>query len=84
MCDAVVFGEYLIGDNIKLPVKFSEIVSAVLFKGHAVDEGGSATYEIRAHNVVLEKVDDETVMTTVHIAKEDFLVIKLIKRGAYV
>ena len=72
------------GDEIRVPAKIAEIVSAHLFKGHAVDEGGSATYTIGPVSVDATKVDESTIKLDADTAAEDLLILDFVPAGAYV
>jgi len=72
------------GDEIDIPSGFpaiSEILGATLFKGHAVDEDGTASYTIGPTSVTATKVDANTIKLDANTAAEDLLVLRYIAVG---
>ena len=73
------------GDSIDLPTgspPIAKVVSAVIFRGHAVDEGGTATYTIGPVSATPTKVDENTIKLDVDTVAEDILIVKYIPKGA--
>jgi len=73
------------GSNISLPAgspPIAKVVSAVIFKGHAVDEGGTATYTIGPVSATPTKVDESTITLDADVAAEDLVVLRYIPKGA--
>jgi len=78
-------GAVTAGDNITLPSgspPISKVISAIIFKGHAVDEGGTATYTIGPVSATPTKVDENTITLDTDVAAEDIVVLKYIPKGA--
>ena len=78
-------GAVTAGSNIDLPTGYppiAKVISAVIFRGHAVDEGGTATYTIGPVSATPTKVDDNTITLDVDTVAEDLLIVKYIPKGA--
>ncbi|MHC1624573.1 MAG: hypothetical protein ACXQS2_01010 [Methermicoccaceae archaeon] len=57
------------------------IIDAVLFQGHAVDEGGSATYDIAPTSVTATKVDANTITLDTATTAYDLLILRYYPAG---
>lgn len=72
------------GNNIDLPSgspPIGQIVGALLFQGHAVDEDGSADYDIKPTSVTATKVDADTITLDTDTTAYDMLVLRYLPAG---
>jgi len=77
-------GAVTAGSNIDLPSgspPIGSIIDAVLFQGHAVDEGGSATYDIKPTSVTATKVDADTIQLDTDTTAYDLLILRYHQAG---
>jgi len=62
------------GTNIDMPSGAAPIgtaIRAIIMRGHAVDEGGSATYDIKPETATVTKVDEDTITLDTDITTYD-------------
>jgi len=87
MVREIVFapGAVSAGSNIDLPDGCSPIdiiLDAEIFEGHAVDEGGTATYDIGpVTNVTATKVDENTITLDKNTTAYTWLRLRYIAKG---
>ena len=86
MVKEVVFapGAVTAGSNIDLPsgcAPIDKILDAEIFEGHAVDEGGTATYDIGPSSVTATKVDENTITLDVDTTVYTWLRLRYIAKG---